>query len=390
MHARLARTGLISPREAAGDVRLAAFIDGYLAQRLDLKESTLIVMRQARRHLVNTLGDVPLAQITPADGDKFRAAMLGRGCARSSVNKWQTYARHFMEVARRRRLIQENPFAHLKGGVVGDPSKRVFVPATDVLRVMEVVPDPQWRLLIALGRWGGLRIPSEALALRWSDIDWERLRFTVHSPKTAHHLDGGIRITPIFPQLMPLFQAVFDEAEPGTEHVITRYRDPAANLRTQFVRYVLAAGLKPWPKPWQNMRASRATELADEYPSHVAAAWLGHTEAIADSFYRQVTEEHFQKAAQKAAQHDPAPVRAELRNPEIPEENDVVRSGAKQCEVKTGRCQNRTPIGFLACVLPCGNTGRTTCSPTGKPSATTSGPPCSTTLSRSTSGPSTN
>jgi len=44
------------------------------------------------------------------------------------------------------------------------------------------------------------------------------------------------------------------------------------------------------------LRASRATELADAFPSHVASAWLGHTEAIADAHYRQVTEEHFVKA----------------------------------------------------------------------------------------------
>lgn len=95
---------------------------------------------------------------------------------------------------------------------------------------------------------------------------------------------------------------MFDEAEPGAVHVITRYRDPAANLRTQLCRYSTAAGLTPWPKPWQNLRGSRATELADEYPSHVSAAWLGHTEKIADAFYRQVTEDHFAKAAQHAAQ----------------------------------------------------------------------------------------
>jgi hypothetical protein len=78
------------------------------------------------------------------------------------------------------------------------------------------------------------------------------------------------------------------------------------NLRTQFQRYVLKAGVKPWPKLWQNLRASRATELADSYPSHVCAAWLGHTEAVADAFYRTVTDAHFDRAvaSQKAA-HNP-------------------------------------------------------------------------------------
>jgi len=53
---------------------------------------------------------------------------------------------------------------------------------------------------------------------------------------------------------------------------------------------------QPWPRLWQNIRATRATELADQYPSHVAAAWLGHTERIADRHYRQTTGTHYDRA----------------------------------------------------------------------------------------------
>ena len=147
------------------------------------------------------------------------------------------------------------------------------------------------------------------MALRWADIDLEHERFTIHASKTEHHASGGVRVAPIFPELKRHLLAVFEDAQAGTEYVITRYRDPGANLRTQLVRYITAAGLTPWPKPWQNMRSTRATELADNFPSHVCAAWLGHTEAVADECYRQVTAEHFQKAtagaAHKAAQQAP-------------------------------------------------------------------------------------
>jgi integrase len=140
--------------------------------------------------------------------------------------------------------------------------------------------------------------------LTWRDVDFEHSRFIVRASKTEHHADGGIRVVPMFPELAEHFAAVFAEAEEGATHVISKCRNPAANLRTQLNRYIVAAGLVPWPKPWQNMRSTRATELADLYPSHVCAAWLGHTEAIADEFYRQVTDEHFQRAsaAQNPAQ----------------------------------------------------------------------------------------
>ena len=136
--------------------------------------------------------------------------------------------------------------------------------------------------------------------MTWRDVDFAGKRFIVRASKTEHHEDGGVRVVPMFPELVPLFQTVFDEAPEGTVHVISRYRAASVNLRTQFQRYIEKAGVKPWPKLWQNLRASRATELADLYPSHVCAAWLGHTERIADAFYRQVTDEHFTRATSAA------------------------------------------------------------------------------------------
>lgn len=66
--------------------------------------------------------------------------------------------------------------------------------------------------------------------------------------------------------------AVFDGAEPETGHLLNRFRDANANLRTQLERIIGKAGLSPWPKLFQNLRASRATELAAEFSAHVAVA----------------------------------------------------------------------------------------------------------------------
>ena len=61
------------------------------------------------------------------------------------------------------------------------------------------------------------------------------------------------------------------------------------------------AGLETWPKLFQNLRASRATELAYQFPSNVAAAWLGHAEGVADADYPSVTDDHFTKAVENGA-----------------------------------------------------------------------------------------
>ena len=157
-------------------------------------------------------------------------------------------------------------------------------------------PDAQWRLIIALSRYGGLRCPSEHLALTWGDVDWERNRLNVRSPKTEHYRGGESRAVPLFPELRPYLEEAFELAEPGTQHVVTRYRDSSANLRTQFLRIIRRAGVESWPKLFHNLRASRQTELENQFPSHVVCDWMGNSHAVARKHYLQTTEEHFARA----------------------------------------------------------------------------------------------
>ena len=108
---------------------------------------------------------------------------------------------------------------------------------------------------------------------------------TVWSPKTEHHEGKDSRQVPLFPELRPYLEEAWEQAEPGAEYIITRYRDCNANLRTQLNRIIRKAGLKPWPKLFQNLRSSRETELAQDYPIHVACAWIGNTQAVAAKHY---------------------------------------------------------------------------------------------------------
>jgi hypothetical protein len=69
-------------------------------------------------------------------------------------------------------------------------------------------------MLVALARFGGLRIPSEAFSLTWGDVDWERNRLTIPSPKTRSH-GKPHRVIPLFPLLRPHLEAAFEHAEEG-------------------------------------------------------------------------------------------------------------------------------------------------------------------------------
>ncbi|MCC6123354.1 MAG: site-specific integrase [Pirellulales bacterium] len=186
-------------------------------------------------------------------------------------------------------------------------------------KVLEHCPDAQWRLIFALARFGGLRTPSETLALRWGHIDWERGRITIISPKTAHFDGKESRQIPLFPELRPYLEEVYEQAAPGSEWVITRYRGGNTNLRTQLQRIIGRAGLQCWPKLFQNLRSTRETELAKDHPIHVVCAWLGNSPVVAAKHYLQVTDADYEQessgtesgtqAAQNAAQQPAASLR---------------------------------------------------------------------------------
>jgi integrase len=295
---KLAAVGLIRQRERA---TLAAFLDRYISSRTDVKPGTQLAYKQGRNSLVSFFGaDRDLRRITPGDADEYRL-FLAEKYAEATIGRRIKHAKQFFTAAARRRLIATNPFTEVKGGTQENRERFYFVSLPDSYSVLDACPDAQWRAIFALARFGGLRTPSEVLAQKWVDVDWERERIRISSSKTELHTGKESRLIPMFPELRPYLQAVWDEAEPGTEYVITRYRELNSNLRTGLERIIKRAGLTPWPKLFQNLRSTRETELTERFPMHVVCQWIGNSAAVAAKHYLQVTEEHYQQAVQQEA-----------------------------------------------------------------------------------------
>lgn len=87
----------------------------------------------------------------------------------------------------------------IKNGSDVNRARMEFISRETIEKVIAKAADPEWKALIALARYGGLRVPSEPLALRWADIDFEAGRMIVTSPKTSQHKDKGQRVVPLFP-----------------------------------------------------------------------------------------------------------------------------------------------------------------------------------------------
>lgn len=119
------------------------------------------------------------------------------------------------------------------------------------------------------------------------------------------------------------------------------------NLRTQLQRIIAKAGLKAWPKLFQNLRSTRETELAERWPEHVVCAWIGNSRVVARKHYLQVTDEHFERAAMlpegtKEAAQNPTQQTSELSREDThtvyePAFCDIKQGPASLCEAQVGR-----------------------------------------------------
>jgi hypothetical protein len=132
------------------------------------------------------------------------------------------------------------------------------------------------------------------------------------------------------------------------------------------LRIIERAGLKPWPRLFHNMRASRQTELTARFPLHVVCEWIGNSAPIADKHYLQVTDSHYADAAAAfttdqggaqsgalAAQNQAQQVRAGIRGESHASGEKVqkARENAAQMPVNA-ICSEPTPLGAFCTLIP--------------------------------------
>ena len=355
MASKLAKVGLIDHRENATGLTLGEHLNNYFSKRTDVKPATVTNWGHTQRNLLQFFKPYRLlSSITAGDARDFERWLrtsearenryantdADQGLSPNTARKRISNAKQFFEDAVQRELITRNPFKGLKGTVGSNRERDYFLNREDAQRILDACPDAQWRLIFALSRFGGLRCPSEHLALTWADIDWHGKRIRVTSSKTERYEGKGERWIPMFPELRPHLEAVWEQSKTGDEHIITRYRRANVNLSTQLKRIIRRAGLTPWPKLYQNLRASRATELASEHPAHVAAAWLGHSTVVASKHYWQITDADFEraicgdeKATQNTTQHMHAGGGTDSQaSPTGHKKTPVVPVPAPQCE----------------------------------------------------------
>ena len=170
-HRKLVKAGLVSPREApeapeAQPEALGEFLDQFITKKASVKQATRTFYGHAVRNLKEFFGtEKLLLDITQGDADDFREYLTAK-YAEATANRRCGSAKTILKSAARHRLISVNPFDGMKTTVRGNKAKRRMIDRDMTDRILAVCPNAEWRLIVSLARYGGMRIPSEAFMLR--------------------------------------------------------------------------------------------------------------------------------------------------------------------------------------------------------------------------------
>ncbi|MDG2131469.1 MAG: tyrosine-type recombinase/integrase [Fuerstiella sp.] len=276
IHKKLVRAGLTEPKAVEAEptpglsITLAAFLDEFVADAKAFRKW------MERRRLPKT--------------KRRPTGKMAENSMRQRIANCNT----FFSYAVREELLSDNPFRNQATSHQKNNNGKENISTEIIDKVIGAAPNAEWRLLIALWRYCGLR-KMEPMELTWNDVLWAEGKIRVRSPKTAHHAGREMRYVPIRDVETYLSDA-FAVARDGQKHIFGRYV-PVTNLYHTFEKIVEKAGHEPWPNLIKNLRLSCENDwlTAGEAPAHVIAAWIGHTLEVQNSSYAIVSDGHFEQ-----------------------------------------------------------------------------------------------
>lgn len=311
---KLVKLELCKPRLHISASKVPGLCEVFLQSKAaGCKPASIEVYKKVTDNVVAFFGDRWVQSINPTDADRFWTFLItnanrhtGKGLSPTTATKRMNIVREIWGFASKERLVDlkcGNPFAKQSkwGFTEKNDDRLVEVSSKSIKKIINACESTEGRLLIAMGRWGGLRIPSEVRNLLWKHVDFKESKITLLPPKTARYAGKGKRMIPIFPEIKPLLNAQAQEAEQAglglDDYVFQTHRFANSGSAHTFLKAAaLKVGILPWPKLWQNLRSTRETELIAEFGGEVACKWIGNSVKVAVQHYLNVNKSTYKKA----------------------------------------------------------------------------------------------
>ncbi len=244
--------------------------------------------RDLERHALPFFGPLKLAEVEPRDVKRFIGQLIGLGLTSSSVRRRMAPLRTLFATAVEDGLIRSNPTSRIR--IPRSPADRPddqepakALTEAELARLLNELPQES-RLFVEFLAHTGLRF-SEAIGLRWGDLDVKQQRLHVRR-RLYHGVDApksryGRRDIPLAPRMLDALQQQrrsSNYAEDGDPVFATRAGTPldyACVYNRVFKPAARQAGV-PWAA-FHTLRHTCATMLfRNGLNAKQVQMWLGH------------------------------------------------------------------------------------------------------------------
>jgi integrase len=206
----IARLVSIATGEELDSFTLETWIAEWLRRKArSSSEATLARYRGHSEAFLSWLGPErrkkPLESVTGLDARKWREELQDAGRAGKTVLAYMKDAGAIYRAAIAEGLISFNPFTSLEAIDTSDSQERKPFTPEEVAQLMEASPSAEWRGLVLVAAFTGLRL-GDASKLSWASVDLQAKRITLIPSKTKKK-KRLVRI-PIHPDLLAFFESV--------------------------------------------------------------------------------------------------------------------------------------------------------------------------------------
>lgn|GEM_PF-2186375 len=298
LRARLIACGLVEEDDPGGAYTVRELFDLFLEKtEKTRKASTLMVYERAGNAIFRFIdGSLKVGEFQRKQALDLVERLTQSRYAPTTRALYICTIKAVFNMAVDREIIDKSPFVRIPCGNTRNKNREFYIDSDFFGKMLDACRTAQERTLLTFYRVAGMRC-SEAVLVTWRDVDFEKGRLVVHSPKTER-IDGRAqRIIPLFPAVRKTL------LEQQKEETILSLDDRIIPVSRRwawcFIRGLLKRkGLPQYPRLVQNLRSSASIDIYRRYGELAENNWLGHSAATAKEHYLHVLDSEFQRAVE--------------------------------------------------------------------------------------------